>query len=83
MGIEGGHAIDNGLRVLRDFYRLGVRYMTLTRSNTNDWADSSGDIDNPKVKHHDGLTRSAWRWCAEMNRLGMMVDISHVSDRTF
>ena len=83
MGIEGGHTIENDLRVLRDFYRLGVRYMTLTWSNTNDWADSSGDINNTDVQHHDGITEFGVQVIREMNRLGMMVDISHVSDRTF
>src|SRR2546430_9820668 len=47
MGIEGGHSIENDIHLLRDFYRLGVRYMTLSWSNTNEWADSSGDINNP------------------------------------
>ncbi|HXZ26716.1 MAG TPA: dipeptidase [Terriglobales bacterium] len=83
MGLEGGHAIENDLGVLRDFYRLGVRYMTLTWSNTNEWADSSGDIDDSKVQHHDGLTPFGQQVVLEMNRLGMMVDISHVSDKTF
>ena len=83
MGIEGGHAIDNSLSLLRDYYRLGVRYMTLTHYETIDWADSSGDIDDPKVKHHDGLTDFGVEVVREMNRLGMLVDISHVSDRTF
>jgi len=83
MGIEGGHAIEDSLRLLRDYYDLGVRYMTLTHSNTNDWADSSGDIDDPKVKHHDGLTDFGKQVVREMNRLGMMVDISHVADKTF
>ncbi len=83
MGIEGGHAIENDLHLLRDFYRLGVRYMTLTWSNTNDWADSSGDIESPKVQHHNGLTPFGKEVVLEMNRLGMMVDISHVSDKTF
>ena len=83
MGIEGGHAIENDLHLLRDFYRLGVRYMTLTWSNTNDWADSSGDIENPKVEHHNGLTPFGKEVVLEMNRLGMMVDISHVADKTF
>ena len=83
MGIEGGHAIDNSLGLLRDYYRLGVRYMTLTHYESTDWADSSGDIDNPKVKHHDGLTEFGVEVVREMNRLGMLVDISHVSDRTF
>ena len=83
MGIEGGHSIENSLALLRDYYRLGVRYMTLTWSNTNDWADSSGDIDDPSVQHHNGLTPFGKQVVAEMNRLGMMVDISHVSDKTF
>jgi membrane dipeptidase len=83
MGIEGGHAIEDSLRLLRDYYDLGVRYMTLTHSNTNDWADSSGDIDDPKVKHHNGLTDFGKQVVREMNRLGMMVDISHVADKTF
>ena len=83
MGIEGGHAIENDIRLLHDFYRLGVRYMTLTWSNTNDWADSSGDIQDPKVKHHNGMTDFGKDVVREMNRLGMIVDISHVSDATF
>lgn len=84
MGIEGGHSIEDSLGLLRDYYRLGVRYMTLTWSNSNDWADSSGDIDNPSVHHtQDGLTPFGKDVVYEMNRLGMMVDISHVSDKTF
>lgn len=83
MGIEGGHSIENDIRLLRDYYRLGVRYMTLTWSNTNEWADSSGDIDDPSVQHHDGLTEFGKDVVYEMNRLGMIVDISHVSDKTF
>jgi membrane dipeptidase len=83
MGIEGGHSIEDDLGLLRDYYRLGVRYMTLTWSNTNDWADSSGDIDDPAIQHHNGLTPFGKQVVAEMNRLGMMVDISHVSDKTF
>src|SRR6185295_1733765 len=83
MGIEGGHAIEDSLGTLRMFYNLGVRYMTLTHTNTNDWADSSGDIDDQTVKHHDGLTDFGKQVVLEMNRLGMMVDISHVSDKTF
>jgi membrane dipeptidase len=83
MGIEGGHAIENDPRLLREFYRLGVRYMTLTWSNTNEWGDSSGDITNKEVKHHNGLTDFGKDIVREMNRLGMMVDISHVSDATF
>src|SRR5579863_4199951 len=83
MGIEGGHSIENDIHLLRDYYRLGVRYMTLSWSNTNEWADSSGDIDDPKVQHHNGLTDFGRKVVAEMNRMGMMVDISHVADKTF
>jgi len=83
MGIEGGHSIENDIHLLRDFYRLGVRYMTLSWSNTNEWADSSGDIDDPKIPHHNGLTDFGKQVVLEMNRLGMMVDISHVADKTF
>src|SRR2546427_7990174 len=83
LGIEGGHAIENDIRLLRDFYRLGVRYMTLTWSNTNEWADSSGDINDAKVEHHNGLTDFGKQVVLEMNRLGMLVDISHVADKTF
>ena len=83
MGIEGGHSIENDMHLLRDYYRLGVRYMTLSWSNTNEWADSSGDIDNAKVQHHNGLTDFGKQVVLEMNRLGMIVDISHVADKTF
>jgi membrane dipeptidase len=84
MGIEGGHSIENSLGLLRDYYRLGARYMTLTWSNSNGWADSSGDIDDPAVPHtKDGLSDFGKDVVYEMNRLGMMVDVSHVSDKTF
>ena len=83
MGIEGGHAIENSLDRLRQYFALGVRYMTLTWANSNDWADSSGDLDDPTVPHHDGLTSFGREVVLEMNRLGMIVDISHVSDATF
>jgi membrane dipeptidase len=83
MGIEGGHSIEKDIRLLRDYYRLGVRYMTLSWSNTNEWADSSGDINDAKVQHHNGLTGFGKQVVLEMNRLGMMVDISHVADKTF
>jgi membrane dipeptidase len=83
MGIEGGHSIENDIHLLRDYYRLGVRYMTLSWSNTNEWADSSGDIDDPKIQHHNGLTDFGKQVVLEMNRLGMLVDISHVADKTF
>ena len=83
MGIEGGHAIEDSLRLLRDYYALGVRYMTLTHFNTNDWADSQGDAEDTAVAHHNGLTPFGKDVVREMNRLGMMVDISHVADKTF
>lgn len=83
MGIEGGHAIEDSLRLLREFYALGIRYMTLTHGNTNNWADSSGDMDRAEVRHHNGLTPFGKDVVLEMNRLGMLVDISHVADKTF
>jgi membrane dipeptidase len=83
MGIEGGHSMENDIHLLRDYYRLGVRYMTLSWSNTNEWADSSGDINDSKIQHHNGLTDFGKQVVFEMNRLGMIVDISHVSDKTF
>ena len=83
LGVEGGHAIEGDIRILRDYYRLGVRYMTLTWSNTNDIGDSSGDIDDKNIQHHGGLTPFGRQVVLEMNRLGMMVDISHVADATF
>ncbi|MEO5923989.1 MAG: dipeptidase [Bryobacteraceae bacterium] len=83
IGIEGGHAIEDDLGLLRQYYNLGARYMTLTHTNTNSWADSSGDATKVGVKHHDGLTDLGKQVVREMNRLGMMVDISHTSDATF
>ncbi|HEX9201739.1 MAG TPA: dipeptidase [Acidobacteriaceae bacterium] len=83
MGIEGGHAIENSLALLRIYYALGVRYMTLTWANSNDWADSSGDLDDAAIPHHNGLTAFGHEVIAEMNRLGMMIDVSHASDKTF
>jgi membrane dipeptidase len=83
IGIEGGHSIENSLALLRLYYRLGARYMTLTWSNSNEWADSSGDLDNHDVPHHNGLTAFGHEVIREMNRLGMMIDVSHVSDKTF
>ena len=77
MGIEGGHAIENSLAALREFYRLGVRYITLTHNNTNDWADSSRD-----KPVHNGLTDFGKEVVKEVNRLGMLIDVSHVSDKT-
>ncbi len=83
LGVEGGHAIEGDIRILRDFYRLGVRYMTLTWSNTNDIGDSSGDMTDKSIQHHNGLTPFGRQVVLEMNRMGMMVDISHVADSTF
>jgi membrane dipeptidase len=84
MGIEGGHSIEDSLGLLRQYYALGVRYLTLTWTNSNGWADSSGDIDDPGVTHtREGLSEFGKDVICEMNRLGMMVDVSHASDRTF
>jgi membrane dipeptidase len=84
MGIEGGHSIENSIPLLRQYYALGVRYMTLTWSNSLDWADSSGDMTDTSIPHtKEGLTEFGKDVVYEMNRLGMMVDISHVADRTF
>jgi membrane dipeptidase len=84
MGIEGGHSIEDSLGLLRTYYDLGVRYMTLTWSNSNGWADSSGDDKDTTVPHtQDGLSDFGKSVVAEMNRIGMIVDISHVSDKTF
>jgi membrane dipeptidase len=86
MGVEGGHAIENDVRILRDFYRLGVRYMTLTWANSNELGQSSGDLKkDPQTGKiiDDGLTDFGRSMVTEMNRLGMIVDISHVSDRSF
>jgi membrane dipeptidase len=77
IGIEGGHSIDNSLGVLRMLYALGARYMTLTHSETLDWADSATD-----APRHHGLTPFGEEVVREMNRLGMLVDISHVSAET-
>jgi membrane dipeptidase len=83
LGVEGGHAIENSLALLRVYYKLGVRYMTLTWANSNEWADSSGDLDDAAIPHHNGLTGFGHEVIAEMNRLGMTIDVSHVSDKTF
>jgi membrane dipeptidase len=77
IGMEGGHSINNSLAVLRQFYDAGARYMTLTHSDNNDWADSA--TDDPK---HNGLTEFGKTVVGEMNRLGMLVDLSHVSPKT-
>ncbi len=78
MGVEGGQMIDSDLAVLRTYYRLGVRYMTLTHTEHTPWADSAS---HPPA--HNGLTGFGKEVVREMNRLGMMVDIAHVSDKTF
>jgi membrane dipeptidase len=84
LGIEGGHSIENDLSILRDYHRLGVRYMTLSWSNSNEWAESSGKVVTPGITPSThGLTVFGKKVVLEMNRLGMMVDISHVSDQTF
>jgi len=77
IGMEGGHSIANSLAVLRSFHRLGARYMTITHSRTLDWADAAGD--EPR---HDGLSEFGEEVIREMNRLGMMVDLSHVTPAT-
>ena len=82
MGIEGGHALENSLFALRSLYRLGCRYMTLTHSNTNEWADSAG-FSGPPVSRHKGLSPFGDEVVAEMQRIGMLVDVSHVADDTF
>ena len=83
MGIEGGHSIEADLGLLRMYHRLGVRYMTLTWSNSNEWADSSGDLEDETITHHGGLTEFGREVVREMNRLGMMIDLSHAADTTF
>jgi membrane dipeptidase len=84
MGIEGGHSIEDSLGLLRMYYDLGVRYMTLTWMNSNGWADSSGDDKDTSVPHtENGLSEFGKDVVYEMNRLGMIVDVSHVSDKTF
>jgi membrane dipeptidase len=78
LGVEGGHAINNDLAVLREFHSRGARYMTLTHNAATEWADSSND-----TPRHNGLTDFGKQVVREMNRLGMLVDVSHVSDATF
>ncbi len=78
LGVEGGHSIASDLDLLRHLHAHGVRYMTLTWNNANDWCDSSGDI-----PRHGGLNSFGREVIAEMNRMGMLVDVSHVSDAAF
>ena len=77
IGMEGGHSIGSSLEILRQTYALGARYMTLTHSLTTDWADSATD-----VPRHDGLSPFGFEVLAEMNKLGMIADISHVAEAT-
>src|SRR5439155_1534898 len=77
MGVEGGHAIENSLEKLDSLYHRGVRYMTLTWNNGNDWAGSATD-----ERRHGGLTDLGKRVVRRMNQLGMLVDVSHASDST-
>jgi membrane dipeptidase len=78
LGMEGGHAIENSLGALRAYYELGVRYMTLTHNTHTDWADAAAQV----PRRHDGLTPFGEAVVLEMNRLGMLVDLSHVADET-
>jgi membrane dipeptidase len=78
IGVEGGHAIEDSLDILRELYARGARYMTLTHVNTNNWCDSSGD-----APRHGGLTDFGRQVVRTMNDLGMIVDVSHISDAAF
>jgi membrane dipeptidase len=83
IGLEAGHAIEDSLRLLRVYHTLGVRYMTLTHDLHTNWADSGGFIGRPAPPRHNGLAESGKDVVREMKRLGMIIDISHVSDKTF
>ena len=84
LGMEGGHPIANDLRKLEHFYRRGVRYMTLTWNNSTAWATSAKDETDPEAKlTHKGLTSFGRKVVRRMNQLGMMVDVSHVGEKTF
>ncbi|HEX2122405.1 MAG TPA: dipeptidase [Thermoanaerobaculia bacterium] len=78
IGVEGGHAIEDSLGILRELYDRGARYMTLTHVNTNNWCDSSAD-----AERHGGLSAFGREVVAAMNDLGMIVDVSHISDKAF
>ena len=83
IGVEGGYAIENSLRLLRGYYALGARYMTLTHNAHTEWADSSGYLGRVEGTPHNGLTDFGREVVREMNRLGMIVDVSHISEKTF
>ncbi|WP_437725492.1 dipeptidase [Sorangium sp. So ce861] len=83
LSVDGGHAIENSLPALRSFYRLGVRAMALTHTTTNSWADSAGGPLEPGLARHRGLSSFGETVVREMQRIGMLVDLSHASDDTF
>ena len=82
LSVEGGHSIESDLALLRLFYQRGVRSMTLTWSHSVGWADSCGDLEEPAIPHVQGLSAFGLQVIAEMNALGMLIDVSHVSDAT-
>jgi membrane dipeptidase len=82
-GVEGGHMIEDDINILDIFYKRGVRYMTLTWNNSNSWASSHADEKNPKYTGHKGLTAFGKQIIERMNKLGIIVDISHVGETTF
>jgi membrane dipeptidase len=83
LGLESGHAIEDDLAALSEFHALGVRYVTLTHNCTHGWADAAADADDPDVKQQGGLSEFGHEVVREMNRLGLIVDVSHASDDTF
>src|SRR5206468_1130870 len=82
LGLEGGDAVGTDVARLRALRERRVRYVTLTHMRTNAWGDSSGDASDVRVRHHDGLSDTGRRMVREMNRLGILVDVSHVADAT-
>lgn len=83
MGMEGGQPIENDLRLLHEYYRLGVRYMTPTWNNSKEGAEPGAAADDGTAEHHEGLTDFGKKVVEEMNRMGMMVDVSRASDKAF